>query len=685
MREIEALRRRVKELEAQLDASNTESRSTDRHHVCDGKDDQLSSPYVYNEDGIHLDTTQLTEPSPSRAQFYGQSSAYYFVHRINLHLQAHHQESPETQSPQTLIPNSASRSFVHAVCPQGAELDRGVSAELDSEPHQRLTESILSGKNLTASQEAFFLDLFWDSWHCCYQILDQADFNAHYKSLWGDPGQTTRKPSALVDIIMALCMQFGVTSLPRQVESQTEIDIRDATIAGRWLYKRTQALLAYELERPSLKTLQCQFWSAVYLSNASYQNMAQSMIGAAVCTAHALGLHVEPSMELSSREREARKQMWWTLFVFETRLCIRLGRPWGTGMSRMTCSLPAEDQELYDGHVTWRSYTVQRAKLMLLVRAAFDKFHQTWASAEKGDSSAIAEACSKALKTCMDDVQAWVDTVPTALKTERCGNGKPFSTDLSEVEIEPFAPLWLRRQRLMLELGYHDSLLTIGRACIGFLLNTVRKPHQEFPKEDLTSKCSTMLLVAEYTAQHAMSVTHLLHQIYRDHDELDGWYEPFNYQWNAAITLIGFILAHSKNSSIVPAACEALSRSIEVLERMGSFFGAAASAAVVIKRLLGKTNAFVRGLEKTRGEHGEARSVNIPEASPAQPDSIHLAEFHFTELDITSSILTGADGTFGPASELEGFGFGHDLNPYVGVGELDLEDNLDLWMHPFDS
>lgn len=674
------MRRRVKELEAQLEGANTELKDSHKHHAFDDKDDPTSSPCPCNEDGIHLDTTQPTGPSASHAQFYGQSSAYYFIHRINLHLQSHHQESSEAQSPQKLIPNSASRSFVHAVFSQEAEPEAEVGSEAVPEHHPRLTESTLSGKNLTATQEAFFLDLFWDSWHCCYQILDQTEFKAHYTSLWSDPGQTTRKPSALVDIVLALCMQFGVTSLPRQVETKAEIDIRDATIAGRWLYRRAQALLACELERPSLTTLQCQFWSAVYLGNASYQNMAQGMTGTAICTAHALGLHIEPSTELSLQEREARKQMWWTLFVFETRLCIRLGRPWGTDMSRTTCSLPGENQEPHSGHVAWRSYTVQRARLMMLVRAAFDKFHQKCASIKKGNSSIVVEECSKTLQTEIDDIHAWVDTIPAALKTERRGNGIPFSTDLTEVEIEPFAPLWLRRQRLMLELGYHDSLLTLGRSCIAFSLKTVREPyHQGVHIDEKLSKFPMTLLVAESAARHAISITNLLHQIYRDHDILDGWYEPFNYQWNAAITLVGFILAYSKTSSIVPAACEALSSSINVLERMGSFFGVAASAAVVIKNLSHKTSAVVRGLKEFTINPAEECSADISKA-PSQLDVIHLPE-----LDIASSILAQADGTFGPASEFEGFGFSHDLNQFAGIGDFGLEDNFDLWTYPLDS
>ena len=68
-------------------------------------------------------------------------------------------------------------------------------------------------------------------------MLDETEFTAYYKSLWTDSGDNSRKPSALVDIVLALCMQFGVTSLPQQAEPGVETNMRDAAIAGRRLYQ----------------------------------------------------------------------------------------------------------------------------------------------------------------------------------------------------------------------------------------------------------------------------------------------------------------------------------------------------------------------------------------------------------------------------------------------------------------
>ncbi|KAJ3544800.1 hypothetical protein NM208_g2859 [Fusarium decemcellulare] len=673
MREIETLKKRVKELEAQLDARHVEPAATYEDESWSETGDSPSKLPTSAGNGIHLDTAQTAESSPSRAQFYGLSSTYYFIHCINSYLQVRDAPSPEVQSPQALIPNCASRSLAHAVWPEGAEQDVVVetepvahSAKASLEPRGRLSEHTLSGKNLTATQEAFFLDLFWDSWHCCYQLHDETEFKSYYKSLWIDTGNSSRQPSALVDIVLALCMQFGVTALPRQVESQAEIDIRDATIAGRWLYQRCQSLLAYELERPSLRTLQCQFWSAVYLANASYQNMAQNMIGVAVRTAHALGLHAEAPAELPLAEREARKRLWWTLFVFEARSCIRLGRPWGTQISQITCSLPAENQELYAKGVTWLSYTVQRTKLTQLVRGAFDKLSGRRTALNSREE--YLEECCKVIDSSVNDIKTWVDLLPASLKIERRGNGLPFSTDLSELEIEPFAPLWLRRQRLMLEFQYHDLILTLGRFCIASSL--ISDPHDMGHNSSSVSPAT--LRIAESAALHAIAVTHQLSQIYMEHDVLDGWYEPFNYQWNAAITLVGFVLVHPRDNDVTPMACEALAKSIEVLGRMGSFFGVAASASAVINGLFHKATASPG---ETRG-HG---SIKIAEVARTQRDLITLPE-----LDIGAVpyyVFPEAAGTFGPASELEGFGF--DLDPHlsidIGDSILDSTVNLELW------
>ena len=134
--------------------------------------------------GIYTSTAKSSQP-----QWYGPSSALFFIGRLTSHLQnAFEQPLADRQ----IIPNSASRSFASPTS-DGKE-GSGEAGVVDPR----------SFGDLTGLQEDYFLGLFWQSYHCTYQIIDEAEFRAHYRSLW-TPSRSTRKPSALVDIILALC------------------------------------------------------------------------------------------------------------------------------------------------------------------------------------------------------------------------------------------------------------------------------------------------------------------------------------------------------------------------------------------------------------------------------------------------------------------------------------------------
>ncbi|KAF4971650.1 hypothetical protein FZEAL_9787 [Fusarium zealandicum] len=168
--------------------------------------------------------------------------------------------------------------------------------------------------------------------------------------------------------------------------------------------------------------------------------------------------------------------------------------------------------------------------------------------------------------------------------------------------------------------------------------------------------------MAECAALHAVAATYQLHQIYTGHDILIGWYEPFNYRWNAATALFGFALAYTEDSPLISTACEALARSIDVLERTGSFFGVAASAAMVIKKLFRKVDTLMRELETAQNGTGQASKgyfEGIPENSnPLSRPSWGVA---------SSLVFPEALGTMGPSSEFEPFGFNYEMDSFTGM------------------
>ncbi|KAK9490512.1 hypothetical protein V1508DRAFT_457751 [Lipomyces doorenjongii] len=127
-----------------------------------------------------------------------------------------------------------------------------------------------------------------------------------------------------------------------------------------------------------------------------------------------------------------------------------------------------------------------------------------------------------------------------------------LSTDISALEIEQFAPLWLQRQRLLLELMYHNLCTNLYRPSISFAL--VGAP---YPLTDRTAmKC----------AAHAVALTHMMHQ----------------WQWNAAMTLVG------------SGARSAIDLSVAVFENFGNSFAVAASAASIMSDLSTEVDLFIQ-------------------------------------------------------------------------------------------
>jgi len=144
-------------------------------------------------------------------------------------------------------------------------------------------------------------------------------------------------------------MQYGTATVLQSngnQQSKSIVDGSDATIAGREYYRRCQSLIYSELENPSIATLHCQLWTIIYLQNASFLNMAYSVIAMAIRTAHVLAISLEPSNELPRTEREVRKRLWWCLYALEGKACISLARTWLLQLSEVTCSLSANDQEM---------------------------------------------------------------------------------------------------------------------------------------------------------------------------------------------------------------------------------------------------------------------------------------------------------------------------------------------------
>ncbi|KAK9234531.1 fungal-specific transcription factor domain-containing protein [Lipomyces kononenkoae] len=501
---------------------------------------------------------------------------------------------------QSMQPRGASKSIASPTGPGDAEDDNVMGPVLTGNAGRAY---------LSRPQEQYFLSLFWESYHCTLPIIDEGEFRRLYSSLW-IASHTQRKPSALVDIALALSMQYGCAFFPRAKSTNIKPDGRydDATIAGRSYYRRCQSLLALELESPSLTTVQCQIYSSIYVCCAAFQNMAHTTMALAVRTAQMLGLHLEPPADMPRAERELRKRIWWVLFTVETKTCMKLGRPFAAHDCQTTVAFALDDLETastfggvlgsYGTDVTWPTYAVQYQKLIAasctIYRSMYNKFAEVLCQrrikSPYKEPQAL-EICARYLSSRTELLQTWVAQVPAGMKLSRRGSGSPFSTDRTPVDVETAAPLWLQRQRL----SYHTMCMNLYRPFVTF------SPAVDAPTPAASRHAAAFVA-------HAIAHTSITRQVLAESDLLNGWVESFQWQWNAAVTTAGFVLAQPVGPS-TPAARLSLDAATEALEMFGAGFAVAESAAGLARNLAAKADTLIhrfRGRVMGGDEPGEA-------------------------------------------------------------------------------
>lgn len=592
-REIERLEAHVQQLEKQLQDSRQPDTTLSSFRTV-ASPGELSSSLDLNpmEDhqGHHRQWQGIwtTTPTSSEAHLSGPSSKPSFHHALGTYISSSLQlPQPEFQ----MQPTGASRFRANPTLSPTSSLNK-------FPPVSDSDDAI----HLTRDQEGYFLALFWQSYHCTMPILNEVEFRESYQSLWSSrspPHSLSREASPLVDIMLALCMQYGMALVPRNRNRQTSIsdfDNEDSTIAGRALYHRCQTLVSSTMETPSILTLQCQILSAIYLRNASFVNMSHNTLASAIRTAQVLGLHQDSRASSSRGQKELHRRLWWVLYDLESLACMDLGRPWLIQMSQVQCAPSSDDRQLAtlsgpsfvskaEG-ITWLSYHVQHVKLILAARAVYAAFESRVtqvlrASNEEtfhGDAPSL-EGLAEFLLSSLTCLRKWVQDVPDALKIERKDGGKPFSTDRSIMQIDLEAPQWLQRQQLMLELTYHQRLMSLYRPFITF----TQVQSSSIPLSNSNSILSL---------NHAITITIIMSQILKSTDVLNGWYEAYQLQWNATLTIVGFIFANPVCPP-TPTARRTLNSAIKVFESFCNSFAIAASATIIARDLAAKVDIYL--------------------------------------------------------------------------------------------
>lgn len=179
----------------------------------------------------------------------------------------------------------------------------------------------------------------FDELEIYYPCIDRVDFYQRLSLLFGQhclyEGQSTlipRKPEYLALAALVCSMVTIATYLDGPHESDQNIDGRDnhAAAAWEWHLESRRLLDAYAWDNdPSPDTICLKVFEVFYYTMTE-QNREMSMAKTvAVELAFALHLNNEACWhQMTHREREYRRLLWWLIYVLDRRISIRTKHPY---------------------------------------------------------------------------------------------------------------------------------------------------------------------------------------------------------------------------------------------------------------------------------------------------------------------------------------------------------------------
>ena len=397
-----------------------------------------------------------------------------------------------------------------------------------------------STETLSRSQQQYYIRQFWQVQLCFIPILDENDFRAHFESLWFQQTEPwiSRTSSHLVDMVLAVGLQFDANNNQCQT-CVRQVDRSDSSCMALadWHYQRAQVSLLNVICDPSLKSIQLAIIAVLYLENASLTSQAYNALGLIVRAAHTLGLHLHPSAALSQTDQDHRRSLWWSIYALDAQFSITLGRPWAIYVNyqlNISNDILGTSSSSSAHESAWTSFHIHRTSLFAAARtlqASIDS-RQT-ASRLRSPQLAKSDgvACKDALdhmKKCIEPFQSWRKDLPETLITARRG-GSPFSTDQSPIALDYFSPPWLQRQRIMLELFYHNLMMIVYRYFI-------------VVEELGTGLDDLQDTVAKTSRDHATATIVMLYQLYTETDLVNSFAETYRILWNATLSVVGLPL-----------------------------------------------------------------------------------------------------------------------------------------------
>ncbi|KAM0224053.1 hypothetical protein ACHAQD_002418 [Fusarium lateritium] len=436
-----------------------------------------------------------------------------------------------------------------------------------------------------------FIEGYFGGIHYVHPLIDKEDFLSRADDLWRGTNCSD---------IHFIALYLSVLSLGALTRTWNESSL-DGLNRFQWsrkLFAECQTLLDEIQFSSQIETIQCFYVMVKICQNELNPNLAYIYLGWAIRSCLAAGMNRETPSP-NAKNCISMSRIWWGIYSLEIEMSFLLGRPDTLGQDEYhNRSMPPID----DSEYAIISSMVQFGRIMRKVSIGI--YHSQLPTLET-----ISLACE--IEREMD---IWVDSLP-----QRRG------ASLRD-------PDWRRKQRLVLDLRYHNVRMLLFRP---FVTQCARESSQ-LPAELMTAvdKCISSAKKTIETVYEAYKV----HTYFRTCSQKDTrWYNTTYITIAASVLLL--YESRTKERSAT-SNLPLIETAIEILEVMDESI-VARNAAEVIRHFVQELNAAPNGtFENTLGHNATFMpDVQLP-PTPGQWPSLDFGMASFAFLDFPLGEMT---------------------------------------------
>jgi hypothetical protein len=191
-----------------------------------------------------------------------------------------------------------------------------------------------------------FVEVFFVHVHPNILLFHRPTFQAILEGLWSSSGGEHEDVGWIVCFCVIII--FGCEWRLSSASDKTSLESQNICRLQRKLLSFSLSKISQLMLSATLQSVQAFTLLSIYMNCANERNASWIMSGCAIRMAISLGLHrgdsvmVRADFHMSSIDRELRKRVWWSLYIFEQYSSALFGRPSAIDDTDMVNDFPRE-------------------------------------------------------------------------------------------------------------------------------------------------------------------------------------------------------------------------------------------------------------------------------------------------------------------------------------------------------